>query len=158
MCLIVDANAAGQFLASTSPVRNWLLGAKGDPRLVADGLLKKELVKLDDVRRFLAVLDRAGRLRSADADSLRKEADRLRAGGRCRSNDSHVLALAIVSGARTLATFDNPLADDFKNAEFISRPRGSIYRDPANHAHLLRHTPASCGVGSAGNRRGRRVK
>jgi hypothetical protein len=105
VCLIVDANAA-QFLATKSPVRDWLLGVKGVPRLVADGLLKKELVKLDDVRRFLAVLDRAGRLRSADANSLRRETDRLRAGGRCRPNDHHVLALAVVSGARTLATFE----------------------------------------------------
>jgi len=104
VCLIVDANAAAQFLVRTGPVRNWLLGAKGNPRLVADGALKEELVKLDDVRRFLAVLDRAGRLRPADAQSLRKETDRLRAGGGCRSNDIHVLALAIVSGARTLAT------------------------------------------------------
>jgi hypothetical protein len=125
---------------------------------VADGALKEELAKLDDVRRFLVVLERAGRLRSADAQSLRKETDRLHAGRRCRSNDHHVLALAIVSGARTLATFDNALAEDFKNAALISRPRGSIYRDPASHAHLLRHTPASCGLESAAKRSDRRVK
>lgn len=158
MCLIVDANAAGQFLARSSPLRNWLLGEKGQPRLVAAGALREELVRLDDVRRLLAALDRAGRLRSADADRLRREECLLRADGRCQSNDIHVLALAIMSGARTLATFDNPLAHDFRNADIISQPRGNIYRDPDTHAHLLRHTPSSCGVRPPDRRRGRRAR
>jgi len=133
-------------------VANWLLGAKGDPRLVAAGKLLKELARLDSVRRLLAQLNRAGRLRSADAERLRHEEARLRDGRRCRSNDVHVLALEVVSGARTLATFDAALSDDFKNADLINRPRGNIYRDPENHGHLLRHTPTSCGVRAPGNR------
>jgi hypothetical protein len=155
VCLIVDANAAGRFLASAGPVRNWLLGETGEPRLVAAGALKEELGRLDGVRRLLVTLDRAGRLKSADADSLSQEHARLRAGGMCRSNDHHVLALAIVSGARTLATFDNALTQDFRNAAIINGPRGSVYRDPDVHTHLLRHTPTSCGVRSTGNRRWR---
>lgn len=153
MCLIVDANAAGQFLGKPSSVINWLLGAKGDPRLVAAGKLVKELVRLDSVRRLLATLNRAGRLRPVDAAQLRQEEARLRAGRHCRSNDIHVLALAIASGARTLATFDDALSDDFKDKDLISRPRGRIYRDPKNHAHLLCHTPTSCGLRSADHRR-----
>ena len=158
MCLIVDTNAARQFLARPGPLRNWLLGEKGHPRLVAAGALREELVRIDDIRRLLTALDRAGRLRSADPERLLREEARLRADGRCRSNDSHVLALAIVSGARTRATFDNALAHDFRNSDLISRPRGNIYRDPANHTHLLRHTPASCGVRSTDDRRGRRQR
>lgn len=157
MCLIVDANAAGEFLSKSGPVRNWLLGEKGPPRLVAAGKLREELARIEDVRRLLLQLDRAGRLRSADAGKLQQEEDRLRDEGRCRSNDRHVLALAIVTGARTLATFDNALAHDFRNADLVSRPRGNVYRDPANHSHLLRHTPTSCGVRSADSRRARRV-
>jgi hypothetical protein len=68
-----------------------------------------------------------------------------------------VLALAIMTGARTLATFDNALAHDFRNADYISHPRGKIYRDPDRHARLLRHTPPSCGVRPPDSRRGRRV-
>jgi len=155
VCLIVDANAAGEFLAKSSPVTNWLLGEKGDPRLVAAGALREELVKLYEVRRLLVRLEQAGRLRSADADRLRQEQDRLRANVRCRSNDIHVLALALVSGARTLATFDQALTEDFRDAGIIARPRGSVYRDPAKHARLLRHTPTSCGVRPADKRRSR---
>ncbi|SPE26752.1 hypothetical protein SBA3_1300008 [Candidatus Sulfopaludibacter sp. SbA3] len=67
------------------------------------------------------------------------------------SNDHHVLALAITSGARTLATLDNELAQDFKNKNIIDNPRGSVYRDQT-HARLLRHTPVSCSVRPDGSR------
>jgi predicted nucleic acid-binding protein len=157
VCLIVDANAAGEFLAKSSAIRDWLGSSRGEPRLVAAGLLRRELARLSEVRRFLVQLDRAGRLRSADEHRLRREEERLRASSLCGSNDSHVLALAIVTGARTLATFDQALIDDFRNAGIVSGPRGSVYRDPGTHAHLLRHTP-SCGVQSTGSRRRRRVR
>lgn len=148
MCLIVDADAAARFLAEPSKLKAWLRGKGGNPRLVAAGALMNELKQLRVVRAFLVELERAGRLRSPDGDRLRREEDQLRASASCRSNDIHVLSLAIVSGARTLATFDNDLADDFKNATIIPRPRGRIYRDPDTHNHLLGHTPASCGIQS----------
>jgi hypothetical protein len=107
---------------------------------------------------LLIQLDRAGRLRSADEIRLRQEERRLRASGICRSNDSHVLALAIVSGARTLATFDQALTDDFRDAEIVNGPRGSVYRDPVTHAHLLKYTPTSCGVRASAHFRRRRVR
>ena len=160
MCLIVDANVAAQFLAQPHAVSRWLLGDRGDPRLVAAGKLREELAKHAEVRRLLVRLEQAGRLRSVDAGGLRQEEVRLHASGLCVSNDRHILALAILSGARTLATLDNGLAGDFKNARIISRPRGAVYRDPETHAHLLRHTPASCGVrpGDDHDRRSRKSK
>jgi predicted nucleic acid-binding protein len=153
MCLIVDANAAGQFLAKPGAVRDWLLGDKGQPRLAAAGALRRELAKVEDVRRLIVQLERAGRLRTADQVALDEAALHLRVDSRCRSNDHHVLAVAVVTGARTLATFDKALAADFKDGALISRPRGSIYQNPEAHAHLLRHTPASCGVRPAAKRR-----
>jgi len=146
MCLIVDANVAGRFLAQPGAIVDWLSGKRGDPRLVAAGKLRRELAILDKVRRLLVALERAGRLRSADEQRLATEEARLRRAGQCESNDHHVLALAIVTGARTLATDDDALARDFKNARLISAPRGKIYRDPESHGKLLRHTPKSCGI------------
>lgn len=147
MCLIVDANVAPKFLAQPSAVVDWLFGDRGTPRLVAAGKLREELARNDTVRRQLVALDRAGRLRSADSQILRQEERRLSSNRICTSNDRHVLALAIVSGARTLATNDNALAADFRNKSIIDKPRGKIYRDPDTHAHLLCHT-SSCGLRS----------
>jgi hypothetical protein len=151
VCLIIDADAAGKFLAHLGPVRTWLRGDQGNPRLVADGLLKEQLAKLRDVRRFLVELERGGKLRSVGPELAKVERD-LRKSRSCQSNDHNVLALAILSGARTLATFDNALARDFRNLALIRGPRGSIYRNPAKHGHLLQHTPESCGVRSTTKR------
>lgn len=155
MCLIVDTNAAADFLAQPSGVRDWLLGDRGNPRLVAAGRLLEELVRNNAVRRLLRVLEQAGRLRSVFSDVLPREETQLRTRALCRPNDLHVLALAIASGARTLATLDDNLTTDFRNPRIINRPRGSIYRNPKVHAHLLRHTPSSCSV-KAGDGAGKR--
>ena len=155
MCLIVDANVASQFLGGPSAIRGWLLGLHGNPRLVASGKLRTELARIASVRKLLVQLERAGRLRSVPPERLEREHDRLRTEGRCESNDLHVLALAVTSGARTLATLDVKLSTDFTNPNIINQPRGRIYRVP-NHAHLLRHTPKSCGVRASDRKRRRR--
>jgi len=153
VCLIVDANTAGVLLAKASAVIDWLFGGRGNPRLIAAGRLRAELATNQEVRRQLVELDRAGRLRSADPQRLGQEEGYLRSDGACVSNDPHILALAIVSRARTLARDDNRLASDFTNAKIITRPRGKVYRDPQRRAHLLRHTPKSCGVDNRAKRR-----
>ena len=150
MCLIVDANVAGRFLAQPGAIVDWLFGDRGIPRLVAAGKLREELAVLTEVRRLLVALERAGRLRSAEPHSLQTEEARLRKAKRCVSNDHHILALALVSGARTLATDDDALAGDFKNVQLIPAPRGKIYRDPEVHGRLLGHTPMSCGIRPSG--------
>jgi len=158
VCLIVDANTAGEFLAEPGPVTDWLLGRLGSPRLVLAGRLKEELGRLERVRRFLVTLDRAGRLRTVDPNQLSDEERRLCSEGLFESNDPHVLSLAIVSGARTLATLDNALTRDFKNPRIINQPRGSVYRDPKKHGALLGHTPQSCGIRAVKTRHLRRPK
>jgi hypothetical protein len=154
VCLIVDANVAPKFLVQSSAITDWLFGERGSPRLVAAGKLREELARNGGVRRQLVELDRAGRLRSADPERLQREERRLRTSATCVSNDLHVLALGIASGARTLATDDNALAADFRNKRIIDGPRGKIYRDPARHGRLLCHTP-SCGIGARPRQRPR---
>jgi len=70
-------------------------------------------------------LERAGRLRSADAAQLRKQEESLRREARCQSNDRHVLALAIITGARTLATFDHDLAGDSETRRSLAVPEAA---------------------------------
>ena len=50
----------------------------------------------------------------------------------CKSDDEHVLALALVSGARLLYTNDPALIDDFGNREIVASPRGKIYTTARN--------------------------
>ncbi len=62
----------------------------------------------------------------------------------CKSNDGHIIALAIVSGARTLCSNNKRkkhLFADFTNKALIDDPRGGVYQNPS-HRHLLAHTPS----------------
>ncbi len=151
MCIIVDANLASLVFApqpcdDLAPVLHWLSDPDKDGCLVYGGRLGRELTQVAQVSRYLRTLLQAGRARLIP-DSVTSEEEVVMAnsglGGLCVSNDMHVIALARVSGARTLCSHDQALHTDFKNPHLISKPRGSIYQ-AADHRRLLRHT-ASCG-------------
>jgi predicted nucleic acid-binding protein len=138
MCIIVDNCVAAPLLLSKSPVQLWLLGTKDNPRLVVGGQLTWELSGNAGVQKLLVELNRAGRLR------IFRHIPPTTLGV---SNDRHILALAMASGARTLCTSDRALMADFRNSAIINRPRGKVYTKP-DHKRLLGHTPSSCGVKS----------
>lgn len=149
MCLIIDANLAGLVFGSPPhpdfvPVLDWL--QQRDGCLVVGGHLADELGRLERARRFVVQLLRAGIARQVPAAEVAREEAEVVATGLCESNDSHVVALARASGARTLCTHDRALQRDFRNAQLVAKPRGSVYQRP-DHGKLLRHTPPSCGLG-----------
>ncbi len=129
MCVIVDANLASLVFKTQpsnhyAPVITWL--TKKDGLLVYGGQLARELGKVEVARRFLVTLQRAGRAKLIPDPELEKEESVVHATGLCQSNDAHVIALARVSGARTLCSRDAALHQDFKNAQLIAKPRGVV--------------------------------
>ena len=44
-----------------------------------------------------------------------------------KSDDPHIIALALVNGARLLYSNDLALQKDFRNAKLVSKPKGKIY-------------------------------
>jgi hypothetical protein len=143
MCLIVDANLAGIVFSSPPhpdfvPVLDWL---EKNGCLIVGGHLGTELAKLERAKRFILALLRAGRAKLIPAEQVAREEAAVLATGNCQSNDSHVIALARVSGARTLCTHDKALQKDFRNHQLVAKPRGSIYQRKS-HEKLLRHTPS----------------
>ena len=141
MCMIVDANVAGELLQKTPdavPVLNWLLTSKGGA-LVIGGKLTTELTRTG-FRQTLIVLDQAGRLRRQDDAKIKDVASQIEKKGMCRSDDAHIIATAIVSGCRLVFTRDKNLQKDIKNRDVLN-PSGSIYSSQ-DHTHLL--TPCKC--------------
>lgn len=143
MCVIVDANLASLVFGNPTgsdfvPVVEWL-AQKGC--LVYGGKLADELGRIESARRLVLALQRAGRARLVDRAKLEAEEMNVKRTRLCQSNDLHIIALALVSGARTLCSRDVALHRDFKNWQLISRPRGSVYQT-AEHKRLLRHTPS----------------
>ena len=130
MCGIVDANVANEvFGEGCSPAGgrffDWLASPRG--QLVVGGALRRELSRDHRFVRWLGSAIRYGRARTITDEAVEERADDLRRRDICKSNDEHVLALAIASGARLLYTNDNLLMDDFRNRNIIPGPPGKIY-------------------------------
>ena len=131
MCAIVDNDVshqvfgngrteAGQFFL------DWLTRGNGGI-LVAGGKLLTELSQSSEFRRIFSERLQAGRARRISDESVNADEDVLRSQGLCKSNDTHVLALARVSGARLLFTNDRDLQDDFREGSIVGGTRGRIY-------------------------------
>ena len=145
MCVIVDANLAAAIFDGSrnpqySPILTWLFDRKG--KLVFGGRNARELHRARSAARAIAQLSRAGKAIHHPDDAVDAKEGELTKQGLCVSDDPHVIALAQLSGARTLCTRDQDLHQDFRNRELIGNPRGSVYQN-ASHKHLLRHT-AGC--------------
>ena len=135
MCAIVDANVAYEVFGIDRPPAgrrffDWLSSPRG--QLVVGGQLREELARDRRFVQWLRSALRNGRARSVPDEVVDDHASRLRREGGCISNDPHVLALALVSGARLLYTNDTALIEDFGNREIVARPRGKIYTTARN--------------------------
>ena len=135
MCAIVDANVAYEVFGSDRPPAgklffDWLSSPRG--QLVIGGKLREELARDRRFSQWLRSALRNGRARSVTDEAVDDHATELRREGVCKSNDLHVLALALESGARLLYTNDTALIDDFGNREVIARPRGKVYTTTRN--------------------------
>ena len=135
MCAIVDANVAFELFERDRPPAgerffDWLSSPRG--QLVVGGKLREEL---GQDRRFVQWLRsglRNGRARSVTDEAVDDHVTELRREGVCKSDDLHVLALALASGARLLYTNDTALINDFGNREVVAGPRGKVYTTARN--------------------------
>ena len=144
MCAIVDANVRDQvFGDAPSPAGkhflDWLTPERGG-RLIVGGKLLKELGGFEKFRRWLRVSVKLGVAKIVPDDRVNSATTDLENRGVCKSNDAHVVALAMIGGARLLFTNDRFLQGDFKQ----NIQDGKIYttrlRDTvtSTHRRLLR--------------------
>ena len=130
MCAIVDNNVANEVFGGGPPeagrrFRHWLGGRNG--RLVVGGRLLAELKGNRGFREWFQQNELSGRLLQVKDEEVARQESNVKRTGLCMSDDEHVVALAIASGARLLYTNDNLLMDDFRNQQIVSGTRGRIY-------------------------------
>jgi hypothetical protein len=145
MCIIIDTNLAPNVFQEPAneeyePIIRWLLSKDG--MMVYGGKLATELTKISAARRTIRVLQEAGHAHHQNDAEVNIEENRIIETKLCVSDDPHIIALARLTGARTLCSHDTDLHKDFKNKSLIDNPRGCIYQDKG-HLGLLRHS-TSC--------------
>lgn len=141
MCIIIDTNHLSDFCDNTqedmNPIRVWL-GLGGKPRrgklaYTRGSKFKEEYFGKNAPSAFstlLITLERAGATKMVLAECVEKTEGTLIS---AKSDDKHILSLAICSRATILVSDDRLLGTDFK--ELITN--GKIYKN-RKHAGLLR--------------------
>ena len=133
MCAIIDSNSVHEVFGENrhqtgEKFFDWLCGKKGKGRLVVGGKLRGELHRGSQGFRGMAEeLYASGKLRHISDEKVDAEMNKLDEQGLCNSDDSHIIALARVTGARLLYSNDKDLKDDFTNHNLINGPRGKVY-------------------------------
>ena len=130
MCAILDNDVAHQVFGRDRPpaglaFRKWIDSGKG--QLIVGGQLRRELAENQAFRLWLQQALLKGRARSVSDAEVERRATYLKQAGLCRSNDSHIVALAQLSNARLLYSNDDDLRRDFGNKQLIDQPRGKVY-------------------------------
>lgn len=131
MCAIVDNDVRHEVFSPDSQTKagkfflDWL--DEGNGRLVVGGKLWRELSEYGHFQKWFQVAITSSRAFTCKDDEVDDKETEIRSMQICRSNDEHVLALALVSGARLLFTNDLNLQQDFRNRAIIHSPRGKIY-------------------------------
>ena len=130
MCAIVDASVAFEvFGRKRTPAgmrfREWLDDGRG--QLVVGGKVLEELVRNRNFAHWFVEARRiSGRVRQVGGARIRQRQEELARHGHLQSDDGHVVALALVSGARLLYTDDARLQRDFVNPTVVD-PTGRVY-------------------------------
>lgn len=161
-CCIVDANIVGVAFGDDPPpagvaLFRWMQFGEG--RLIVGGKLAEELRVTQVLNRrptefsqkavnkfseWLRLAWQNGRVRNLDLQpdakrAIRTRTEALRIEAKLRSDDPHVIALAIESGARLLYSHDRLLQQDFGDATLIDNPRGKVYSTAVNHNLTAAH-------------------
>ncbi len=135
MCIILDANMLSRFKKradeDVGPVWHWLSKENSKIAYSTTEKFKNEWAK-GGGDNLMRELERSKKLKSVSKEyvlEMQKELE-----GRIESNDSHIIALAMIAKAKRLVSGDRDLCTDFKNPNLVG---GKVYQNKT-HVHLLR--------------------
>ena len=134
MCLILDTNKYGDFLASENqdmePVRNWMKTRNGKIAYSPTEKMEKELNRHNKMREQFDRYRETDKLKLVPPNEVERAMNSLRD---LQSDDPDIIALAQVSEVKLLVSGDENLHTDFKTIV-----GGKIYQT-RSHKRLLRN-------------------
>ncbi len=131
MCLILDANRYGDFIKDhedMKPVKKWIEGENGKIAYSPTQKFEKELSK--SIRGQFAKYREAGKLKLINKEMVQNIQKTL---PKLKSNDPHIIALALAANVKLLVSADKKLYKDFK--QIVG---GKIYQNKTNKRFLTR--------------------
>ena len=145
MCLIVDTSVASAFFCAKAAHYDEILDAviQGRCCIYYGGDLRREYEESNAILMQVLALDRAGRAKVLPDKEIDALSETLKDANACRSDDPHVIALAIVSNCRLLCTNDELLEQDFTDRRLLAKPRGNVYKN-VSHRNLIRKHCKRC--------------
>ena len=147
MCIIIDNNVRDLVFGNHVTMAGERLRNRIDNRrrrLVIGGKLLRELYQAASFRDWLVQAQLSQQVvRIGDADVDRRT-EKIREKSICRSDDEHVIALALESGCRVLCSADEALKQDFTDTYIVPKPKGKLYSlirdDRRQRQNLMRWT------------------
>jgi hypothetical protein len=138
MCLIIDANKASDFCKQKDPylkpLWEWI---NGGGRIACGGHLLTELYKIGAMQKLMLEWSRRGTLIRHDEKKIKEiETEIIK---KCKSDDPHVIALAVVSKASIIVTGDKDLISDLKNTNLVGFRRKIYKENSASPDRVDRH-------------------
>ncbi len=137
MCIVLDANMFGEFRdpanENMETVWNWLRKKNGK---IAYSNTKKfeEEWERGGVTNLIKLLRQSGQLKEILPQGVEAKENELNRTGAIRSDDPHIIALAIIANVKVLVSNDKTLHEDFKNRNLVG---GRVYQTKS-HSRLLR--------------------
>ena len=135
MCIILDVNRIGKFKnpadEDMGPVRYWLKSKNGKIVCSDTEQFRREW-DAGGGHLLRRNLQRRGKLNLISPQQVLEKENELK--GQIKSNDSHIIALAMVADVKVLVSEDKTLHKDFKNPRLVG---GRVYQTKS-HSRLLR--------------------
>ncbi len=135
MCIILDANMLSKFKRPADedmgPVWQWLRKENNKIAYSTTEKFKQEWTK-GGGDNLMRELERSKKFKSVSDECVLEKQKELE--GKIKSNDLHIIAVAIIAKAKRLVSSDRDLSTDFKNSNLVG---GKVYQNKT-HAHLLR--------------------
>ena len=141
MCLILDTNKYSNFLdpkdENMAPVRKWL-NKNGGKLVYTDAGKFTEELKKKSSQKMKEWFERRLRINSdqvklINSEEVKKKEGELKSED-LKSNDAHIIALALVGEVKLLISEDQKLHRDFTNKKIVAG--GKVYQTK-KHQHLL---------------------
>ena len=144
MCVILDTNTFGRFRnpsdENLEPVRKWLRQRNGKIVYSNTDKYKKEW-KRGGMERWIRERDRAAQFKLV-SEGVQKKENELK--GKIKSDDEHIIALALVTGVKVLVSYadyenrqkgDSDLFDDFRDKNLVG---GRVYTKKSHARDMLK--------------------